>query len=186
MHFAPTSIADAFVISTDLHADERGWFARSWCREEFAEHGLPPLDAQANLSFNLERHTLRGMHWQQAPSTEAKLVRPVHGAIWDVLVDLRPGSTTFGSWFGATLRASDAQALLVPAQCAHGFLTLEPHTLVHYHMGDVHKPDAARGFRWDDPAVGIDWPAAPLVIGERDAALPLLADALPTDDVQRS
>ncbi len=175
MQFTPTPIADAVLVSTTRHEDDRGWFARAWCAEEFAEAGLPPLTFQANLSSNRAAFTLRGMHWQ-VNSDESKLVRPVHGAIHDVIVDLRPESATYRQWFGIDLDAIDAVALFVPAQCAHGFLTLRDDTLVHYMMGAPHEPDAARGFRWNDPDVGIRWPHEPAVVSERDAALPTLAD----------
>lgn len=178
MHFDPTAIDGVLVVRTDPVEDDRGWFARAWCQDEFAEAGLEGLTSQASLSMNRRRHTLRGMHWQKAPSREAKLVRPVRGAIFDVAVDLREGSPTHGSWVGVELRADEHTALYLPPQCAHGYLTLDDDTLVLYQMSAPYEPELSVGFHHDDPEVGISWPASPVVMSDRDAALPRLADAL--------
>lgn len=160
------------MVHLERHVDDRGSFARAFCEREFAEHGLPTRFPQCNLSSNRARGTLRGMHFNVAPFGEAKLVRCVRGAVHDVIVDLRAGSPTRLQWFGVDLTADGGEALFVPSGFAHGFITLEDLTDVYYHMSDFFRPDAARGFRWDDPAVGIDWPLQPVVISERDANYP--------------
>jgi dTDP-4-dehydrorhamnose 3,5-epimerase len=172
MRFTETKVAGAFLIEPEPVADERGFFARTWCREEFAEHGLNPELAQANISFNHRRGTLRGLHLQAHPHQEAKLVRCTRGAIFDVAVDLRPDSMTYLAWFGAELTDANRSMLYVPEGCAHGFLTLTDATEVAYQMSAPYAPAAARGVRWDDPAFGIDWPGEVLVINERDRRYP--------------
>jgi dTDP-4-dehydrorhamnose 3,5-epimerase len=179
VNFVETPLAGAFVVSLDRHDDERGFFARSFCAREFAARGLDSLVAQCNVSWNRARHTLRGMHYQAAPHREAKLVRCVAGAIFDVIVDLRPGSPTVRRWTAVTLTAESRDALYVPADFAHGFLTLSDGSEVLYQMSTEHQSDAARGLRWNDPALGITWPHAPAVIGERDANYPYLEDIAP-------
>lgn len=172
MIFNPTPLAGAFVIEPELRQDERGFFARAWCQREFTEHGLNPRLVQCSLSFNHKRGTLRGMHYQAAPYEEAKLVRCTSGAIYDVMVDLRPASATFKRYFGVTLSASAHNMLYIPEGFAHGFLTLEDNTEIFYQMSEFYAPDYGRGFRWNDPAFGIRWPAPVQVISERDAAYP--------------
>ena len=176
MIFQPTPLAGAFVIDLEPHADERGFFARSFCEREFAAHGLATRYPQANTSFNRSAGTLRGMHWQAAPHAEAKLVRCTAGAIYDVIVDLRRGSASCLRWFGAELSARNRTALYVPEGFAHGFLTLEAETEVAYLMSESHAPAAARGMRFDDPRVGIVWPSRPAVVSPKDLAYPELAD----------
>lgn len=178
MIFEPTRVADAFVVRPERHADERGYFARTWCADELAAHGLVATLAQSSVSWNRRRGTLRGMHWQAAPHTEAKLVTCVRGAIWDVVADVRSGSPTFRRWFGIRLDAENLDMLYVPPGVAHGFLTLCDDTLVHYQISERHDPDHARGVRWDDPDLAIAWPEAPVVVSTRDRALPLLGGAL--------
>jgi dTDP-4-dehydrorhamnose 3,5-epimerase len=158
------------VIDLERVADDRGFFARSFCREEFAAHGLEAEVAQCSISFNRHRGTLRGLHYQAAPHAEAKLVRCSAGAIWDVVVDLRPGSPTFKLHFALTLSAAEGRMLYVPPGLAHGFLTVDDATEVAYQMSVPYHAPAARGVRWDDPAFAIPWPAPPLVISERDRA----------------
>jgi dTDP-4-dehydrorhamnose 3,5-epimerase len=170
MLFQETPLAGAFSIDLERHSDSRGFFARTFCEREFAEHGLPTRFPQCNLSRNDRAATLRGMHYEAPPSSESKLVRCVSGAIYDVIIDLRPGSPTRFAWFGAELTAENGRALFVPAGFAHGFLTLSDHSDVFYHMGDFFRPDGARGLRWNDPYFAIAWPIAPVVISERDAA----------------
>lgn len=177
MKFTPTPLAGAFVVSAERLADERGHFARLYCRDEFARHGLDPSLAQCSVSWNRTTGTLRGMHYQAAPHAEAKLVRCTRGALFDVIVDLRPDSGTRGRWFGIELAAAGDDMLYVPEGFAHGFLTLAADTEVHYQISVPYHPPASRGFRWDDPEVGIAWPARPEVISPRDRELPLLRDA---------
>ena len=171
MKFLETELAGAFVVELEPAADERGFFARSFCQREFAERGLAPSFVQCNVSWNRRRGTLRGMHWQAAPHAEAKLVRCTAGAIWDAIVDLRPGSPTRGRWTALELDALGRRALYVPEGFAHGFLCLRDDTEVFYQMSRFHVPEAARGFRWDDPAVGIAWPEPPALVSERDSQL---------------
>ena len=172
MIFQPTGLAGAYVIAIERLSDARGFFARSFCAREFEDHGLNPSLAQCNISYNRHAGTLRGMHFQAAPFEEAKLVRCTRGAIHDVIIDLRPDSPTFMQHVGVQLTPDARNMLYVPEGFAHGFLTLEDHTEVFYQMSEFYVPGAARGFRWDDPAFAIDWPAPVRVISERDAAYP--------------
>jgi dTDP-4-dehydrorhamnose 3,5-epimerase len=172
VRFTETKVAGAFLIEPEPIEDERGFFARTFCREEFEAHGLDPVVAQCNLSFNHRRGTLRGLHYQAAPHQEAKLVRCTRGAIWDVALDLRPGSPTYRAWFGAELSHGNRASLYIPQGCAHGFLSLTDASEVAYQMSAPYAPDAARGVRWDDPAFGIEWPGEVLVINQRDASYP--------------
>jgi dTDP-4-dehydrorhamnose 3,5-epimerase len=172
MIFTKTPLEGAFLIDLEPIGDERGFFARSFCRREFEAHGLNPDLAQCNISLNLRRGTLRGMHWQVAPHQEAKLVRCTRGAIHDVIIDLRQDSPTFTAHFSADLTAVDRRMLYVPEGFAHGFLTLEDDTEVFYQMSEFFAPDAARGVRYDDPAFGIRWPREVLVVSDRDQSYP--------------
>jgi dTDP-4-dehydrorhamnose 3,5-epimerase len=174
VRFTELPIPGAFLVEQQPLVDERGSFARSFCAQEFAAQGLDSRVAQCNLSHNPRRGTLRGLHYQAAPHEEAKLVSCLRGALHDVLVDLREGSPTSRRWTTLPLEAGDGRALYVPAGCAHGFLTLADDTLVQYQMSVPYVPGAARGVRWDDPALGIDWPAQPLLLSERDRGYPLL------------
>ena len=172
MIFTETELAGAFIIDLERLCDERGFFARTWCEDEFAAHGigLPPL--QANMSMNPTKGTLRGMHYQLAPNEESKLVRCTRGAIYDVIVDLREESPTFGQWLGVELTADNCRQLYVPGGFAHGFLTLAENSDVAYQVSAKYAPGAERGLRWDDPAIGIRWPAAPLLISDKDRRHP--------------
>ena len=172
MKFAATPLAGAWLVSLEPHADARGLFARVFCAEEFAAHGLDPRVAQASISVNRKRGTLRGMHWQAAPHAEAKLVRCEAGAVHDVIVDLRPGSPTYLAPFGVDLRAADHLALYIPEGFAHGFQTLEDDTVVHYQMSAPYVPEAGRGARWNDPAFGIRWPLPDPILIPRDREYP--------------
>jgi dTDP-4-dehydrorhamnose 3,5-epimerase len=172
MQFTPTALDGAWIIELDRHCDERGSFARTFCEDEFAEHGITARYPQCNLSTNDRAGTLRGMHANVAAYWETKLVRCVRGAIHDVIIDLRPGSPTEREWLGVDLTADNARALFVPKGFAHGFITLSDVSDVYYHMGDVFHADAARGFRWNDPAFGLTWPREPAVISTRDATYP--------------
>ena len=172
MRFVPTAIAGAYVVEIDPLADERGLFARTFCAETFAAHGLPAAYPQCNLSLNHQRGTLRGLHYQLEPHAEAKLVRATRGTVFDVAVDLRRDSPTYRHWAAVELGADRRNAFAIPAGCAHGFLTLEDGCELVYHMSAIHAPDLARGVRWDDPLFAIEWPFAPTLIGERDATYP--------------
>lgn len=175
MKLTPTPLAGAFVIEMEPIADERGFFARSFCRTTLTAHGLNPEVDQCSVSFNKARGTLRGMHFQLAPAAEDKLVRCTAGAIFDAIVDIRRGSATFGRWFGLELSAANRQQLYIPKGFAHGFLTLADASEVHYQISTPFVASAARGVCWNDPAIGIAWPFAPSVISTRDAAYPTLS-----------
>ena len=172
MRLEPTALPGLFVVHLDFAADARGHFARLWDRDVLTAAGLSAEIAQASISWNARRHTLRGLHWQAAPHAEAKLVRCTRGAIYDVAVDVRPGSATERRWVGIRLTARDPRALFLAEGLAHGFLTLEDDTEVSYLISARHAPDASRGARFDDPAFGIAWPAAPAVLSERDRSFP--------------
>ena len=168
MIFTETKLKGAFVIEIEPHQDERGFFARSWCADEFKKHGLNSQLVQCNISFNKKRGTLRGMHYQVAPFAEAKLVRCTRGAIYDVIIDLRPNSPTFRQWMAVELTAENRTALYVPEDFAHGFQTLMDNTEVFYQMSEFYHPECARGVRWDDPAFGIEWPSSQRIMSRRD------------------
>ena len=170
-------VAGAFVVEPEPRADDRGVFARTWCREEFARHGLDTRLAQCSVSWSARRGTLRGLHYQAAPFAETKLVRCTAGAIFDVLLDLRRDSPTYLRHDAVTLSAASRAMVYAPEGVAHGFQTLEDATEVFYQMSVAHEPSAARGVRWDDPAFGIAWPAAARIISERDRTYPDYADA---------
>lgn len=172
MRFAPTAIAGVLRVEAEPRSDERGGFARLHCPDEFAAAGAPFVPAQTSLSRNPHVHTLRGMHYQPAPHAETKLVRVVRGRIFDVAVDLRPGSPTHRQWVAAELSAEAMDALLIPEGVAHGFLTLEPHTDVLYQIAPAYSPGREAGARWNDAAFGIVWPAQPAVISDRDGSYP--------------
>jgi dTDP-4-dehydrorhamnose 3,5-epimerase len=172
MRFSPTEIAGVVIVDLTAVEDSRGSFARLHCPEEFAAAGSPFTPVQTSLSRNHAAFTLRGLHWQAQPQGEGKLVRAVRGRMFDVAVDLRPGSPTHRRWAAAELSAENGRALLIPEGVAHGFLTLEPGTDVLYQIDRVFIPGHERGARWNDPAFAIRWPAIPAVISERDAAYP--------------
>jgi len=168
MLFRETKIAGVFEIHLDPHHDDRGFFARSWCEQEFAANGLNPKVVQCNISFNTHKGTLRGMHFQDVPHAETKLVRCTQGAIYDVVLDLRAQSPTFRKWISVTLTAENHAMIYIPEGCAHGFLTLDDKTEVFYQMSEFYSAESARGVRWNDPAFQIHWPCAPTIISERD------------------
>ena len=175
MIIRPTPLAGAHVVELERLGDERGSFARTFDAEQFRAAGLDPRVAQCSTSFNLREGTLRGMHYQAAPHEEVKLVRATSGALFDVIVDLRPRSASFRRWFGIRLDARSGTALYIPAGFAHGFQTLAEDTEVHYQINVPYVPGAARGVRFDDPAFAIDWPAPPpggRTISERDRGFP--------------
>lgn len=168
MLFQPTNLAGAYLIDLQPIADERGFFARTWCTQEFAEHGLDAHLVQCNLSLNRQRGTLRGMHYQQAPYAETKVVRCIRGALYDVIIDLRPESPTYLQWLGVTLSAENRTMLYVPKGFAHGFQTLADNTEVFYQMSDFYAPAYAGGLRWNDPHFNIRWPLKVSVISAKD------------------
>jgi dTDP-4-dehydrorhamnose 3,5-epimerase len=174
MRFIETPLPGAWVIELEELEDERGWFARTFDAEEFRARGLNPVVVQCNASFNHRPGTLRGMHYQAAPHGESKLVRCVRGAIFDVVIDLRPDSPAYCGWHGIELSAENRLAFYIPAGMAHGFQTLTSNSEVLYQMGDPYVPEAGRGVRWDDPALGIRWPEPrdERTISQKDSAYP--------------
>ena len=172
MKFLHTDIAGAYLIEIEPMTDERGFFARSWCRREFEKRGLNPGVAQCNISFNKKRGTLRGMHYQVEPHEETKIVRCTGGAIYDVIVDLRLESSTFRKWIAVELSAENRHMLYIPPGVAHGFQTLVDDTEIFYQISEFYHPGSSRGVRWDDPAFEIAWPPADRVISEKDRCYP--------------
>jgi dTDP-4-dehydrorhamnose 3,5-epimerase len=168
MTFDETPISGAWLVGLERRGDERGFFARLFCTEEFAAHGLATSFVQVNNSLSVERGTLRGMHYQLPPAAEVKLVRCVRGALLDVVLDLRPESPTFRSWYGAELSAENRLMMYVPGGCAHGLLTLEPDTEAVYFVTAPYSPEHERGVRWNDPEFGIEWPFEPKVLSDKD------------------
>ena len=171
--FRETSLKGAYVIEPERKEDDRGFFARTWCQREFEAQGLNATWVQSNISMNYRKGTLRGMHHQDAPHEEVKLVRCTMGAIYDVIIDLRPASPTYCQHVGVRLTAENGYAVYIPKQFAHGFLTLEANSEVSYHMSSFYAPASACGFRWDDPTFGIQWPEAVVVISEKDCSWPV-------------
>lgn len=174
MIFEKTPLKDAWVISLNRLGDDRGYFARAFCRKEFEERGIDPAIVQCNTSFNKDEGTLRGMHYQVDPMPETKMVRCTSGALYDVIVDMRPNSPTYLQHFGIELTPEKGKMLFVPGNFAHGFLTLKPDTQAFYMVGGYYTPECERGLRYNDPAFGIEWPAPIRVISDKDASWPLL------------
>jgi dTDP-4-dehydrorhamnose 3,5-epimerase len=172
VQFDPVALEGAWLLRLDPHGDERGFFARVWCASEFARRSLAGGLQQCSLSYTRHARTIRGMHYQAAPREEAKIVRCVRGAVFDVLLDLRPASRTFHQWIGQELTADNRLAFYVPEGVAHGFQTLTDDTEVLYMIAEQHDPELARGVRWNDPAFGIRWPRPPGLISERDRSYP--------------
>jgi dTDP-4-dehydrorhamnose 3,5-epimerase len=172
VRFVPTELEGAWIVEPERQSDDRGFFARSWCQQGFAERGLNANLVQCNISFNRYQGTVRGMHFQRPPHEEAKLVRCTSGAIFDVIVDLRPESPTFLRNFGVRLDSTERNALFVPEGFAHGFQTLEDSTEVLYQMSIEYRPESASGLRWNDPALQIEWPLPIRVISDKDSTLP--------------
>lgn len=168
MIFIETKLKGAYIIDIEPIEDERGFFARSWCRKEFAAHGLNPDLVQCNISYNKKKGTLRGMHYQAAPHEEAKLVRCTRGSIYDVIVDLREGSETLRQWVGFELSQENRRLLYIPEGFAHGFQVLEDKTEVFYQMSEYYMPEYVKGVRWDDRGVGIKWPLEKILISKKD------------------
>jgi len=168
MIFTETKIKGAFIIDPELLIDERGFFARSFCKEEFQNHGLETNIVQCNISYNKKKGTLRGMHYQVPPFEEAKIVSCFKGSIYDVIVDLRRESPTYKKWVAAELSEKNFKMVYVPRGCSHGFQTLDDNSIVYYQMTEYFHPECARGLRWDNPSIGIVWPVSQMVISERD------------------
>lgn len=172
MIFSPTDLAGVLIIDIEPQTDDRGFFARLWGRDEFAERDLVSEFSHVSVSFNTRRSTLRGLHYQTPPFAETKIVRCIRGGIYDVALDLRPESPTFRRWTAVELTADNRRALYIPAGCAHGFQTLTPDAEVLYMIDKPYRPDAARGARWNDPAFGIAWPEGDRKMNARDAGYP--------------
>jgi dTDP-4-dehydrorhamnose 3,5-epimerase len=172
MQFTETSITGVWVIDPDFRRDDRGHFFRAWCAREFAEHGLQFVPLQANMGLSHLKATTRGLHYQAEPAAEAKLVRCTRGAIFDVAVDLRPHSPTFGKWFGAELTQENGRMLFVPELCGHGYQTLQENSEMYYMASQIYTPSACRGARFDDPAFAIEWPLHPTAVSEQDRNWP--------------
>jgi len=177
--FRETEIAGAYVIEPERREDDRGFFARVWCARELEEHRLNPRVAQVNMQFTRRAGSIRGLHFQLAPHAEVKIVRCTAGALFDVIVDLRPASATFGRWIGVELTAATRRMLYVPEGCAHGYQTLVDDTETYYHTSDVYVPELCRGVRYDDPAFGVRWPRAVTSISEADRSWPDYRQSLP-------
>ncbi|HRX80928.1 MAG TPA: dTDP-4-dehydrorhamnose 3,5-epimerase [Pirellulaceae bacterium] len=172
MRFQKTKLDGVYLVEPERAEDERGFFARTWCSREAAELSLQRTWVQSSVSFNKRKGTLRGMHYQVAPHAETKLVRCTRGSVFDVVVDLRCGSSTYCQWCGFELSAENGRQLYIPADCAHGFLTLCDDSELCYEISEFYQPGSSTGVRWDDVAFGIDWPAPVKVINPRDATFP--------------
>ncbi len=176
MIFTETKLKGAFILEVKKIEDERGFFGRSWCQKEVEAYGLNTRVVQANVSYNKKKGTLRGMHYQAAPYEENKLVRCTRGAIYDVIIDLRPGSPTYKQWIGVELTEENYKMLYVPEGFAHGFITLRDNTELNYLLTEYYTPGAERGVRWNDPAFNIEWPISAEVISEKDQKHPDFKD----------
>jgi dTDP-4-dehydrorhamnose 3,5-epimerase len=174
MQFSKTHVTNAWLIDPSPHKDERGRFMRAWCKKEFTEHKIQFTPVQANMGFSVNKGTIRGMHYQKTPASEAKLVRCTKGAIFDVALDINPKSPTYTQWIGAELNPLNARMLYVPKNCAHGYQTLEENTEIHYMTSAYYTPNLVRGIRYDDPAFKIQWPIPITVISDQDSQWPLL------------
>lgn len=168
MKLTPTPLSGAYLVDLERKGDERGFFARQFCQKEFRAAGLVDKFVQINTSFSAAKGTLRGMHYQLGEAAETKFVRCIRGAIWDCILDLRPGSETFGQWYGAELSADNRKMMYVPKGFGHGFLSLTPDSEVLYFVDAFYSPELERGIRWDDPKFAIQWPNEPVVISDRD------------------
>jgi dTDP-4-dehydrorhamnose 3,5-epimerase len=177
VRFTETPLDGAFVIDGEFHVDERGYFVRTFCADEFSKHGLNVDVSQTSLSFNEKCGTLRGMHFQSAPFAETKLVRCTSGAIYDVIVDIRPESETFLRWYAVELSAENGRSIFIPEGFAHGFQTLRHKSEVHYQTAPAYNPNSAAGFVWNDRLVAIDWPLQVTMISEKDIGLPGVTEA---------
>ncbi len=183
MRFQKTRLEGVVEVLAEPHGDERGFFSRLYCPQAFLEAGIHFNSTQINLSGNLRAFTLRGLHYQNPPFAESKLVRCVSGSAYDIVLDIRPNSQTFGQWQSFTLSAKDMNAVFIPTGCAHGFLTLEEHTAIHYQMRSPHEPGHAKGIAWNDPFFAIDWPHEPKVISDADNSWPAFTDPVQRDRI---
>jgi dTDP-4-dehydrorhamnose 3,5-epimerase len=174
--FSETKLRGAFVIDLERREDERGFFARAFCQNEFEEHGLKPVIAQANIGFNRKRGCVRGMHFQYPPAAETKTVRCTRGAVLDIIIDLRPESPTFLEHVEVELTADNHRAIYIPERFAHGYQTLADETETSYQVGEFYTPGVEGGLRYDDPALGLSWPLPVSVISEKDAAWALFSE----------
>jgi len=172
MKFNPTKLAGAYTIDLVKREDERGFFARFFCINEFDKEGIDRNVVQINNSLSKDKGTLRGIHYQLSPKAETKIVRCIKGSLWDVIVDLRPESPTFLQWFGETLSAENRKMMFVPKGFGHGFITLEEDTEALYLVTEFYSPENERGIRWNDPAIGIEWPIEPIIVSEKDSNHP--------------
>jgi dTDP-4-dehydrorhamnose 3,5-epimerase len=178
MHFTDTPLRGAMVIDPAPHQDQRGRFMRAWCSREFADHGIHFAPVQANMGLSVHKGTVRGMHFQDSSAPETKLVRCTRGAIFDVALDLRPASPTYGKWYGTELSADNGRMFLIPEHCAHGYQTLQDGTEMYYMTSAYYTPSAVRGVRFDDPVFGIEWPLAVTAISDQDRNWPLVVRPL--------
>ena len=174
MIFKETTLSGAFVIEPEKINDHRGYFARVWCAKELQQRGLKKELLQSNVGFSVRRGTLRGLHFQRIPHAEVKIVRCTRGAMFDVIVDLRPESSSYKRWFGVELSEENSKMIYVPEGFAQGYLTLMDNTEMNYHTSELYSPEAASGVRYDDPAFGIQWPMVPTVVSEQDRSWPLI------------
>jgi dTDP-4-dehydrorhamnose 3,5-epimerase len=172
MIFTETRLEGVFILDIERLEDERGFFARSWCEREFINNQIKTRWVQANISFNLKKGTLRGMHYQASPYEEDKLVRCTRGMIYDVIADLRSNADTYKQWLAVKLSAENRRMVYIPKGFAHGFLTLEDNTEIFYLMSEFYAPGYGRGFRWNDPAFGIHWPEKVIVVSGQDQRYP--------------
>ena len=174
MHFVAAPLTGVFVLELEKHEDERGYFARSFCREEFLAQGLSPDISQCSISYNRLEGTLRGLHWQITPNEEIKLVRCIRGKVFDVVVDLRPVSSMYGKYFALELSEENSKAIYIPEGLAHGFLSLQDDSILLYQISRAYVPESARTIRWDDPILSIPWPRTKnLIMSEKDRTAPL-------------
>jgi dTDP-4-dehydrorhamnose 3,5-epimerase len=176
MHFTEIHVPGAMVIDPNPHSDDRGRFMRAWCAQEFTQSGLDFVPVQANIGLSIRKGTIRGMHYQVAPALEAKLVRCTRGAIFDVLIDLRPESPTYRQWYGTELSAENGRMLYVPELCAHGCQALENQTEIYYMTSAFYTPEAVRGVRFDDPAFCVQWPLTAVSVSPQDRSWPLVEE----------
>jgi dTDP-4-dehydrorhamnose 3,5-epimerase len=172
VNFTRVDIEGALLVTMEPFRDDRGWFARAWCEEEFRDQGIEMRAVQTNVSHNVRRGTIRGLHWQVEPHLEAKLLRCTAGAVYDVIADVRPTSPTFGSWQGFELAAGSEQLVFVPEGCAHGYQALQDGSEVTYSVSTPYAPGTERGVRWDDPSFDIRWPIADVIVSDKDASWP--------------
>ncbi len=177
MKFEKQSIDDMFCIYPELHVDERGVLRRSFCERELLEAGIDFTVRQGNISENLHVHTMRGFHYQRKPASEAKIITCISGGLYNVVLDIRQGSPTFGTWVANSITAENRESLYVPAGCANAFLTMQSNTIVHYYMSEFFTPDSYCGFRYDDPAFDVRWPSEPAIISRKDAEHPPFTSA---------